>query len=215
MQFWGKILTLKDDYFIVIGTKDDGNHQTLYSLNGFDWSILEDPSEEEINACRSIKGRFTGDPSFRYCVNQMSNCSSDQEKQDDGSEEESENPKNFIKEEIRLAVTVLDITSEAMLVPKNSSPDYTGYQTQIFSNSELNDIKNWNCGSANENCADMNEKYWSVQNHVNRFGAGSCFVLVQSLLWMGAMAVAVPGEGVYSKIYIGNGEKNLALPFMI
>lgn len=33
MQFWGKVETLKESYYIVIGTKADGNTQTIYSVN--------------------------------------------------------------------------------------------------------------------------------------------------------------------------------------
>merc|ERR1712159_788437 len=53
IKFWGKITGLKDDYFIAQGYRknfggtggrddDNNNIQTLYSLNGGDWCILED-----------------------------------------------------------------------------------------------------------------------------------------------------------------------------
>lgn len=42
MQFWGKVNSLKEDYYIVTGMREDGNKQVIYSVNIFDWNILED-----------------------------------------------------------------------------------------------------------------------------------------------------------------------------
>merc|ERR1719327_2643726 len=166
MQYWGKILTLKDDYHIVIGTKECGDLQTLYSLNGFDWSILEDPTEEEMEMSRTIRGRFTGDPSFRYTpIKEQAPGHQAQDKGDDASRRDTEKAiiDDSIKEEVRLSVTVKDITNEAMIIPKGASSDYSkSNHFSGFSPHDSKNLKNW-CGQG-----AMHEKYWSVQSHVNR-----------------------------------------------
>merc|ERR1712100_2698 len=46
-EFWGKIITLKDDFYIVQGSRNDGCVQTIYSVNGNDWCLLEDATEDK------------------------------------------------------------------------------------------------------------------------------------------------------------------------
>ena len=115
-----------------------------------------------------------------------------------------------IKEEVRLSVTVKDITNEAMIIPKGASSDYSkSSHFNGLSPRDSRDLKNWSGQGV------MHEKYWSVQSHVNRLGSDSQYTMLSSLLWIGAMAVAVPNSNIYSKIYLGNGERNLDLMHML
>jgi radial spoke head protein 9 len=40
-------------------------------------------------------------------------------------------------------------------------------------------------------------------------------VTLRSLLWQGYVFFHVPGSREYGSIYVGSGEKNLDLPFML
>jgi len=40
-------------------------------------------------------------------------------------------------------------------------------------------------------------------------------VTLRSLLWLGYTFFAVPESRVYGSIYVGNGERNIDLPFML
>lgn len=51
---------------------------------------------------------------------------------------------------------------------------------------------------------------WSLQ-----FERGSGLVTLRSLLWLGYVFYHVPGTHMYGSCYVGNGEKNLDLPFML
>ncbi|CAB4001228.1 radial spoke head 9 homolog [Paramuricea clavata] len=66
--FWGKILGVKDDYFIVEGIRKDElrDRQILYSVDCVKWGLLPQVTEEMRQNCSFVKGRFTGDPSYEY-----------------------------------------------------------------------------------------------------------------------------------------------------
>jgi len=51
---------------------------------------------------------------------------------------------------------------------------------------------------------------WSLQ-----FERGSGQVTLRSLLWLGYTFFHVPESRVYGGIYVGNGERNIDLPFML
>jgi len=51
---------------------------------------------------------------------------------------------------------------------------------------------------------------WSLQ-----FERGSGQVTVRSLLWLGYTFFHVPESRIYGGIYVGNGERNIDLPFML
>lgn len=51
---------------------------------------------------------------------------------------------------------------------------------------------------------------WSLQ-----FERGSGLVTLRSLLWLGYSVFHVPGTSRYGSIYVGTGEKNMDLPFML
>ena len=51
---------------------------------------------------------------------------------------------------------------------------------------------------------------WSLQ-----FERGSGLVVLKSLLWQGYTFYHVPGTTMFGSVYVGTGEKNLDLPFML
>ena len=51
---------------------------------------------------------------------------------------------------------------------------------------------------------------WSLQ-----FDRGSALITLQSLLWIGYVFYHVPGTRKFGSVYVGTGEINKDLPFML
>ena len=51
---------------------------------------------------------------------------------------------------------------------------------------------------------------WSLQ-----FERGSGMVTLRSLQWLGYVFYHVPGTRDFGSVYVGTGEKNMDLPFML
>ena len=65
--------------------------------------------------------------------------------------------------------------------------------------------------SSKKNCLIYNfAGSWSLQ-----FERGSGLVSLRSLLWQGYTFYHIPGTNKYGSIYLGTGEKNMDLPFML
>lgn len=159
--------------------------------------------EHEKILAREIKGRFTGDPSFKYI------CKIKSKKHNQGDNANFED--KYIKEEIRLSVVVEDISKEAFIIPNNAESDYNSKYFRNFkglSEQNCKKLENWKFSEGSETKDTPNKMNWSVQTNSNS-------VILSNLYWIGAYCITVPNCPIYSKIYVGNGEKNLDLPFML
>ncbi|XP_049445708.1 radial spoke head protein 9 homolog isoform X1 [Epinephelus fuscoguttatus] len=111
--FWGKILGLKEDYFIAQGRGEDEmqDRKNLYSFNCMDWFLLPpatDSMMEEVS--KAAKGRFRGDPSHVYEHRDILRQ----------GEKDEEEVVTKVNEESRLAVTVHHIDDEVSVVPRGA-----------------------------------------------------------------------------------------------
>ncbi|CAL8316672.1 unnamed protein product, partial [Merluccius merluccius] len=108
--FWGKVLGLKQDYYIAQGKGEDEMKDTkfLYSFNCMEWHLLP-PADARIvgDVSKAARGRFVGDPSHEYVQSRLQ-----------GEEEDA--PAIKVTEEKRLAVTVHLIDEEASVVPRGA-----------------------------------------------------------------------------------------------
>ncbi|CAF1373499.1 unnamed protein product [Adineta ricciae] len=120
IHFWGKILGINDDYFIVQGRqKDELRHrQFLYSKDCINWNMLNPPSKEAKELVDVCQGRFTGDPSNDFEVVKYEITDEDTE------DENIEEIKTTLREEDRLAASLWRIEQDALIVP------YTAYILQ-------------------------------------------------------------------------------------
>ncbi|XP_034383999.1 radial spoke head protein 9 homolog [Cyclopterus lumpus] len=230
--FWGKILGLKSDYFIAQGRGEDEmqDKKTLYSFNCMDWSLLPPATDSMIEeVSKAAKGRFIGDPSFVY-----EHLENKQEQQDDAAENEAATKVN---EESRLAVTVHQIEEEVSVVPRGAFVKSPLGVVQInrsfggLSQSEARKLDSFFHFSKAKNpkksileIGDFNQAIdfldvlsddipkgsWSLQ-----FECASSVCVVRSLLWLGLTFYHVPMTPQHGYIYIGDGTKNLDLPFML
>ncbi|KAM9355002.1 radial spoke head protein 9 homolog [Pholidichthys leucotaenia] len=223
--FWGKILGLKEDYFIAQGRGEDElrDKKNLYSFNCMDWFLLPPATEsmmEEVSA--AAKGRFTGDPSYVY----------------EGRKEYGDGEEIKVNEERRLAVTVHLIDEEVSVIPRGSFIRNPQGLVQInrsfsgLSDSEarkldnflhfnipknlkkkiINEMGEWNpvmdfLGPLTD---DIPKGSWSLQ-----FESAGKVCVLRSLLWLGLTFYHVPFTPQHGYLYIGDGTKNLDLPFML
>jgi radial spoke head protein 9 len=68
IYLWGKILGIKEDYFIAVGVgvNELNPRSFLYSHDCLRWKLLNPPIEEHFQKLKNCKGRFTGDPSHEF-----------------------------------------------------------------------------------------------------------------------------------------------------
>ncbi|XP_059213174.1 radial spoke head protein 9 homolog [Centropristis striata] len=232
--FWGKILGLKEDYFIAQGRGEDEmqDKKNLYSFNCMDWFLVPPATDSMIEeVSKAAKGRFIGDPSYVYAQLQIRR----QGEGDDAVEEEVEFKVN---EESRLAVTVHQIDEEVSVVPRGAfikSPHGLVQINRSFaglSHSEAGKLDNFLHFSKANNLKkksilvmgdlnpavdfldvlsdDIPEGSWSLQ-----FERASTVCVLRSLLWLGLTFYHMPMTPQHGYIYIGDGSKNLDLPFML
>lgn len=233
VYFWGKILGVKDDYFIVQGVKDDefSERKTLYSRDCVHWGLLPPATEETKEKSHLAKGRFTGDPSFEFEHTEV-------KKVGEGEEQTEEEETITIKEETRLAATIAEIDQEVRIVPRGSfvkTPTGQVFKNRSFEGlsvaeaaklcnymhfaeptklQEKSLLQKANLDKAIDFMDAIDEDVpkggWSLQ-----FERGSTQVTLRSLLWHGYVFYHTPGAQDFGSIYVGSGEKNMDLPFML
>ncbi|KAM3602770.1 uncharacterized protein V6R79_010189 [Siganus canaliculatus] len=220
---WGKILGLKGNYFIAQGRGEDEmkDKKNLYSFNCMDWFLLPNATDSLIEqVSKAAKGCFQGDPSYVY------EC-----------HDEKEAVAN-VNEESRLAVAIHRIDEEASVVPRGAFIKNLHNLVQVnrsfggLSHSEAKKLDNFLHFSkpkhlknrtvlemAQFNPAtdfldvlsdDIPKGSWTLQ-----FECAGKVCVLRSLLWLGLTFYHVPMTPQHGYIYVGNGIKNLDLPFMM
>ncbi|XP_078502826.1 radial spoke head protein 9 homolog [Lissotriton helveticus] len=238
---WGRIVGLRGDYFIARGEDEPGPEEeepeqlrgvkTLYSLNCIDWSLLPPATDEIIALCSLVKGRFMGDPSHEYEYVEKKIVGEG----DTAYTEENTIP---IKEETRLIGTIELIQREAAVVPRGAYvktpvghirvnqcfPGLTVFEAKKLSSyfhftDTLEPKKKSLLEKADLEPSidflqslehDVPKGTWSLQ-----FERGNSVVVLRSLLWVGLTFYHVPHSQQHGYIYVGTGEKNIDLPFML
>uniref|UniRef100_A0A8C5PI58 Radial spoke head protein 9 homolog n=1 Tax=Leptobrachium leishanense TaxID=445787 RepID=A0A8C5PI58_9ANUR len=231
---WGKILGVRGDYYIaqgVAGGEQLRARKAFYSLNCMDWCLLPPATNDLIAQAHVVTGRFIGDPSHEY-------EHVTQKKVDEGDAAYSEEVTTNIKEESRLVATIAMIDKEAAVVPRGAFVKNPVGEVQInhcFRGLAVNEAKKFSSyfhftptlNPTNKSLleqADLNPALdflnslehdvpkgsWSLQ-----FEQGGSVLILRSLLWLGMTFYHLPLTPQHGYIYIGNGERNIDLPFMI
>ncbi|XP_064623054.1 radial spoke head protein 9 homolog [Lineus longissimus] len=232
--FWGKILGIKDEYFVAQGVGKDemAERKTFYSKDGVRWGLLPPATEAMKEQARLVKGRFTGDPSFEYEHTEIKKIPGE------GDEIVEEEETITVKEEDRLAAMIAEIMEDVYIVPRAA---YTKTPVgEIFNNRSFEGLNVADAAKFSSyfhfrepinlpqksllQRADLDKAIdfmdpveedvpkgsWSLQ-----FERGSGLVTLRSLLWQGYIFYHVPGTREFGSIYVGYGEKNKDLPFML
>lgn len=237
--FWGKIEGIKADYLIAQGidaSDELNNRKVLYSTDGNDWHNLELPDEKTQDDAMQIRGRFMGDPSHEYEQHDFFRIGSGETRQDEAITIQ-------VKEEARLATVIAKIDAEAMIVPRGAflrSPAGVVTPNESFTGLSMDkakNLENWLVFNGPVKLPQKNlleqadatapidflacasesvpvNGSWSVQ--VERGpGADASLIKMRSLQWPGAEAAHIPATRQFSRVYLGNGIKNIDLPFML
>ncbi|XP_057317007.1 radial spoke head protein 9 homolog [Hydractinia symbiolongicarpus] len=233
VQFVGKVLGTRNDYFLVQGVGKDElkDRKTLYSLDCVKWGLMSSPNEETRRKCMLIKGRFIGDPSHEY--------EHPEKNPDDDEGKDEESAAIMVKEEDRLAVTIQNIFQDVAIVPRGAyvrtavGEVHTNRTFEGLSPAEATRLSSYyhfrepvllHEKSLLEK-ADLDKATdfldpietdipqggsWSVQSE-----RGGGVVVLRSLHWLGYTFYHVPNTSNFGYVYVGTGEKNLDLPFML
>ncbi|XP_068816861.1 radial spoke head protein 9 homolog [Capricornis sumatraensis] len=216
--FWGRILGLVADYYIAQGLSEDqlAPRKTLYSLNCMEWSLLPPATKEMEIQTSVVRGRFMGDPSHEY-------EHTEPQKVNDGEK--------AFEEEVPIDKAVAVIPRGALFKtpfgPINVNRTFEGLSlseakklSSYFHFREPVELKNKTLLEKAELDPsldfmdslehDIPKGSWSVQME-----RGNALVVLRSLLWPGLTFYHAPRTKNYGYIYVGTGEKNLDLPFML
>ncbi|XP_077998908.1 radial spoke head protein 9 homolog [Glandiceps talaboti] len=232
--FWGKIVGIKDDYFIAQGVGDDEmrDRKTLYSLDCVTWGLLPEATQAMREQCSLVKGRFTGDPSYEYEHTEIKRIG-------EGEDAQEEENTITIKEEDRLASTITQIDEDVAIVPRGAyikTPHDTIIRNRSFAGLQITEAVKFSSYFHFREALLLKEKSlldkadldkaidfldaidedipksraWSLQCE-----RGSGLVILRSLLWQGLTFYHVPGTTKHGYVYVGTGELNKDLPFML
>ncbi|EDO27772.1 predicted protein, partial [Nematostella vectensis] len=240
VRYWGKILGVKNDYFIIQGVGKDElkERKTLYSQDCIHWGLLPVVTDKMRHDCSFVKGRFTGDPSYEYEHTETVKIDNQDGEKTEGGEEENT---ILIKEEDRLATTIEAIDYDVRIVPRGSyirtatgavieNRSFEGNWLSVadagklasyfhFRDPVLFNQKSLLQKAELDKAVDFLDPIdtdvpkggsWSIQ-----FERGSGLVSLRSLHWLGFTFFHVPETRKYGMVYIGTGNKNLDLPFML
>lgn len=233
VYFWGKIIGIKDDYFIAQGTGNDEmtDRKTYYSKDCVNWGLLPPATKQMRDQSKLAKGRFTGDPSFEFEHVET-------KKVGEGEDATEEEETITIKEEDRLSSVIAEIDEDVCMVPRGAfikTPTGIVKPNRSFEGLTVSEaaklcsymhfrdakilIEKSLLHKANLDKSidfmdtledDIPKGSWSLQ-----FERGSGLVCLRSTLWLGFVFYHVPGTRKFGSVYCGTGEKNSDLPFML
>jgi radial spoke head protein 9 len=234
VKYWGKIKGLKDDYHIAQGVGNDelSDKRTLYSKDCVSWGLLPPATEKMKKESKLAKGRFTGDPSYEFEHVEIKKTISDNE------EVQEEEETTTIKEEDRLSSVIAEIDDDVCIVPRGAymkSPTGQVMTNRSFEGLSVSESVKFSSflhfrepkwlpeksllQKANMDRSidfldvveeDIPRGSWSIQ-----FERGSGLVTLRSLLWQGYVFYHIPATRKFGSVYVGTGEKNMDLAFML
>ncbi|XP_004846531.1 radial spoke head protein 9 homolog isoform X3 [Heterocephalus glaber] len=226
--FWGRILGIVADYYIAQGLSEDqlAPRKTLYSLNCIEWSLLPPATEERATQMAMVKGRFMGDPSHEYEHTEFQKMTAE----DDVVVQ--------VKEETRLVSVIDQIDKAVAIIPRGAlfkTPFGPVHVNRTFEGLPLSEARKLSSyfhfrepvGLKNKTLLekadldpsldfldslehDIPKGSWSIQME-----RGNSLVVLRSLLWPGFTFFHTPRTRNHGYIYVGTGEKNMDLPFML
>ncbi|XP_069704381.1 radial spoke head protein 9 homolog [Periplaneta americana] len=236
---WGRIFGLDNDYFIAFGYEKDALKGRIfyYSTDLTNWGILPVATKRAKRLALLSSTRFQGDAALQLDVNIKYPIEVDYASNE---KESSEEPlSEVLKEEDRLAATVALISDESAVVPRGAllkRTDRCVVQNLAFKGlssaeaQQLNSYQHYRIPQQRWNTnllvrQDYNfaidfldtididisaERCWSL-----KFQQGGQFSTLQNLYWPGMIFYHSISTSDHGFIYIGNGRKNMDLPFMI
>ncbi|KAK7815525.1 hypothetical protein U0070_005637 [Myodes glareolus] len=208
-----------------------GDVDVVGSLNCTEWSLLPPATEEMATQTAVVSGRFMGDPSHEYEHTEI-------QKVNEGEKVFDEEVVVQIKEETRLVSIIDQIDKAVAIIPRGAlfkTPFGVTHVNRTFEGLPLSEIRKLSSYFHFREAIDLKNKTllekadlnpsldfmdsleydipkgsWSIQME-----RGNALVVLRSLLWPGLTFYHAPRSKNYGYIYVGTGEKNMDLPFML
>lgn len=224
IYFWGRIFGSEGDYYIAYGFKEDvlRDKKYFYSINLFQWVMLP-RAKKELFGIQQISYYFTGDPASKISItNKLT--------------DENYEKLAGLTEEKYLAYVLSTIKQESEIMPRGfllKSPNCGIIHNKYYKGLSFHDSQNlasyvhyrrpkskWNTNLLTRddfNYAvdfldtidrDIPKGHWSL--HTDNDKKTVC---LQSLLWPGTFFYAKINSGEFCWFYIGDGIRNMDLPF--
>ncbi|XP_054710247.1 radial spoke head protein 9 homolog [Uloborus diversus] len=227
VAFLGKIFGKNSDYYIAQGRGNDfiRNKHSFYSLDGETWNLLFSASKEDLRKFHMVRTRFQGDPTYVHRFRERT----------------QEGKKSTIKEENRLSAMVKLMDFETAIGPKNVliiNAQGIVKRNTYFKGLSKDDSLNLNsylhyrlpdsdvsfaptallCPVGGDVAMDFLEPIsmdyppgcWVMHND-----SLEEVVTLRNLWWPGFMFYYRPETSDYNSIYMGYGDRNDDLPFML
>lgn len=233
IYLWGKILGIEKDYYVAFGYRTDALIGKIfyYSTNCLDWGLLPSPTANGKMFTPLCTAKFHGDPSL------VMDVVIDQGSIINGNIINETQTKQ-LKEEDRLAATVLFIMNEAAIVPRGAlfkRPDGVVVENLSFEglsalearefNSYLHyrlPTRKWNTNLFERDDynysmdfldpldIDIPEGCWTLQ-----MANGGTLINLKPLYWPGLCFFHYLKTNKHGFVYFGHGKKCLDVPFML
>ncbi|XP_006878991.1 PREDICTED: radial spoke head protein 9 homolog [Elephantulus edwardii] len=202
----------------------------IKTLRCMEWSLLPLAMEEILQQTSVVSGRFLGDPSYEYGHTEMQMVN-------DGDKVFEEEVVVHIKEENRLVSIIDQIDKAVAIVPRGTffkTPFGPTHVNRTFEGLSLSEAKKLSSYFHFKEVVELKKTLleradldpsldfmdslehdipkvsWSVQME-----RGNTLVVLRSLLWPGLTFYYASFTRNYGYIYVGTGEKNIDLPFML
>ncbi|VDN14639.1 unnamed protein product, partial [Dibothriocephalus latus] len=243
-NFWGIIRGVRGDYYIAQGVGQNcmtdmetiyrfvGRNKYFLSKDCISWVMMPVPSQADIEKSKYFKMRFTGDPSYEFEHTELTQVPGE------GDEINEKERTITMKEEDRLAAVVKRIDDEVRIVPRGAylrlangdivknkmyegmevadamkAASYFHFRPPIkYPHKPLEDkVKSDRCIDFLDTIEnDIPKGCWILQCE-----RGGSIIFVKSLTWIGYVLFHVPRRPIYGSLYVGTGEYNIDLPFML
>lgn len=228
IQYWGQLYAIDYDYYIAVGITNDAldDRRYFYTTDFKFWGLLPKPKKKYKMLSLLTTFPFSGDPSLKLKV------------LDEGLDENDPDRCRFMKEESRLAATISNICDEAEVCARGQlikrpdgtvviSPSFYGLkafeakhlksylhvrQPQQRWNTNLLTRQDYNYSMDFLDSVDQDipKGCWNLSLEQNE-----SIAYLKNLYWPGMTffhRVATPDAGF---LYVGNGRKNLDVPFLL
>ncbi|XP_012253444.1 radial spoke head protein 9 homolog [Athalia rosae] len=235
--YWGRINGVQNDYYIAYGYENDclNGRIYFYSTNCLDWMLMPKVTKCGRFLAPLAVTKLEGDTSV---ITNVYKANPPYPPNEDPKRHYKGPIPSELKEEDRLASIVEMINEDAFIVPRGAwfkcpngeIRDNPGFQgLSVFDARHLKSFlhgrlphEKWNTNlltRSDYNYAidfldtidrDIPEGCWNLQ-----LVQGCCTVILHSLFWPGMIFYHTLNSPHYGSLYVGNGKKNLDVPFMI
>ncbi|KAF7389139.1 hypothetical protein HZH66_010276 [Vespula vulgaris] len=235
--YWGKINGIQKDYHIAFGyEKDCMNGQIYYySMDGLNWLLLPKSQKYAKFLTPLAVNKFEGEPSFATNVYDSNPPFPPNE---DPKHYYNEPIPRELKEEDRLATIVETIREDAAIIPRGGwfkcsngdivenvafegldLPDASNLKSYLHArppqqkwNTNLLSRPDYNYATDFLDTIDLDVPHgcWNLQLILE-----ARLIILHSLYWPGMTFYHKLSTPHYGFLYVGNGKKNMDLPFMV